>query len=214
MQRAEEVSTKNWSLWGDSMKHCFYVKCVNKMQMDPKWRSDVLLCSCSREYSVYIAFISPVIDAATEETNWNKISFSHLPSLLCKVCRQACTAAIRQRMVVFLTAYCTCLLLQPRISCISRSPRSLVGKKQRREWEDREISPPPLFICGWIFCTHSFSKACFCSSEACLKQLAAKEIRTYASSSPSGTEPGISTWPPEVVLRFAHISGQSLLLCD
>ena len=126
------------------MKHCFYVKRVNQMQMDPKWRSGVLLCSCSKDCSVHISFITLLIDAATEETNWNKISFSHLLSFLCKVCHQAGTAAIRQWMatVVFLTAYCTCLLLQPCISC------SLVDKKRQREWEDREISPPPLFICG------------------------------------------------------------------
>lgn len=50
-------------------------------------------------------------DAVTQETD-----FSNLLSLLCKLRRHADTAAIRQRMttVVFLTAYCTRLLLQPK----------------------------------------------------------------------------------------------------
>lgn len=101
----------------------------------------------------------------------NKISFSPFPCLLCKLRCHAGTAAIRQRMamVVFLTAYCTHLLLQPRFS------HSLVGKRRRGGKGGREISSPPLFICGWIFCTRGILKACFPSSEACLKQLAAME---------------------------------------
>lgn len=64
MQRVEEVCAKNCSLWGENGKHCFYVKHVNEMQMDPKWRSDVLLWRSNRECSVYMSFISAVMDAA------------------------------------------------------------------------------------------------------------------------------------------------------
>ena len=98
----------------------------------------------ARGSSVYISFISAVMDAATKETDLNKIPFSHLPCLLCKLRCHAGTAAIRQRMamVVFLTAYCTRLLLQPRVS------RSLVGKRRHGGKGEREISSPPLVICG------------------------------------------------------------------
>lgn len=109
-----------------------------------------------------------------------------------------------------------------RWSCFSRliahafcsnpaSPTALWGKR-RHEGREREISSPPLFIFGWIFRTHSFSKACLPSSEARLKQLAAKEISTNASWSSSGTEVVISTWLPEVVLRLAHFGGQGFVL--
>lgn len=133
-------------------------------------------------------------------------------SVICRVsiCKLHChvgTAAIRQRMpmVVFLTAYCTHLLLQPHIS------HSLMGRRRHGGEGKRKISSPPLVIHGWIFCMRSFSKACFPSSEAC-SSFTAKKIRTYASWSSSGIKPVISTWPSEVGMQLAHFCGQGFVL--
>lgn len=145
MQRAEEVCAKTVLCGETKGKHCFYVKHVNEVQIDPKWRSDVLLWSCNRKSRVYMYLISPASDAATKETDLNKISFSHLPSLLCKLRRHAGTAAIKQRMtmVMFLMACCTRLLLQPDIS------HSLVGQRRHGGKERKgNLLSSPLYL--WL----------------------------------------------------------------